>query len=179
MLLAVAFAAVFSLVGLVAFSSSPGQTSAQDESMQGHALVGTWLVDNDLESDSNLPENISFTSDGTLVDVQGTEVLLGVWEPTGPSTANLTFTQYEADDNGDYAGGYTIRASVEIGADGNSFTADYTLEVLNPDGTSSGQAGPGTVSATRVMVEAPGTPVMTQEELFGSFGGTPVATPAS
>ncbi len=123
LLVAVAFAAVLSLAGLVALSSSPGETSAQDDSMQGHALVGTWLVDNDPETDSNLPELISFSSDGTLVDVQGTEVTLGVWEPTGPSTATVTFSLYWADDNDEYAGGSMVRASVELDADGNRSTA--------------------------------------------------------
>lgn len=175
----VAFALLLSLVGIIAIGWSPGPTNAQEASMQGHALVGTWLVDNDPDSDTNLPETISFSSDGTLVDVQGSDVTLGVWQPTGPSTATVTFTQYWADDNGDYAGGSVVRASVEIAADGNSFTAQYNVEILNPDGTSTGQAGPGTVTATRVVAEAPGTPVMGLEELFGSFEGTPEATPAS
>jgi hypothetical protein len=176
---AVAFAAILSLIGVIAVGWSPGPTSAQDDAMRGHALVGTWLVDSDLSSDTNLPENISFSSDGILVDVQGSEVILGVWEPTGPSTATATFTQYAADDNGDYAGGFTARVSIEISADGSSFTGQYNVELLNPDGSTSGQAGPGTVTAVRVSVEAPGTPVMTMEDLFGSFGGTPEATPAS
>jgi len=178
-LTAIAFAALLSLVGLLAIAGSPGLTRAQDDSMQGHALVGAWLVDSDSSSDINVPENMIFSSDGTLVDVQGSDVTVGVWEATGPSTATITFSAYFTDDNGDYNGGYTVRAAGELSADGNSFTATYTVESLNPDGTTSGQAGPGTVTATRIMAEAPGTPVMTLDEMFGSFEGTPEATPAA
>jgi hypothetical protein len=179
-LAAVALAALLSLVGFVAIGPAQAEISAQDVTTQGHPLVGTWLVDNDQSTESNVPENITFTSDGTLIDVQGSETTLGVWAATGATTANVTFSGYSGDESGNYAGGYMVRASVEVSADGNSFTGQYTIESLNPDGTTSGQAGPGTVTATRVMAEAPGTPVMTTEELFGSFGeGTPEATPAS
>lgn len=147
--------------------------------MQGHPLVGLWLVDNDPESDTDVPENVSFSSDGTIVDVNGAEVTLGVWEATGPSTANAMFSQYFADDEDNYDGGYTVRVMVEVSADGTSFTGQYTVELLNPDGTTSGQAGPATVNATKVVVEAPGTPVMTQDELFGSFEDEAEATPES
>ncbi len=179
-LAAVALAALLSLAGFVAIGPAHADISAQDVTTQGHPLVGTWLVDNDQDTDTNLPENVTLTSDGGLIDVQGSEAVLGVWEATGPTTANVTFSGYSSDESGAYAGGYTVRASVEVGTDGNSFSGQYTIEGLNPDGTTTGQAGPGTVTATRVMAEAPGTPVMTTEELFGSFGeGTPEATPAS
>ena len=179
-LAAVALAALLSLVGFVAVGPVHADISAQDVTTQGHPLVGTWLVDNDPAAENNVPENITFTSDGTLIDVQGSDTALGVWEATGATNANVMFTLYYGDDNDVFAGGYTVRASVEVGADGNSFTGQYTIEVLNPDGTTTGQAGPGTVTATRVIAEAPGTPVMTTEELFGSFGeGTPEASPVS
>lgn len=179
-LAAVTLAALLSLAGLVVIGPAHADISAQDVTTQGHPLVGTWLVDNDPSADNNVPENVTFSSDGTLIDVQGSDVYLGVWEATGPTTANVIFNQYISDDEGAFAGGFTVRATVEVGADGNSFTGQYTLELLNPDGTTTGQAGPGTVTATRVMVEAPGTPVMTMEELFSSFdGGTPEATPAA
>lgn len=177
---AVALAALLSLVGLVAIGPAHADTGAQDATTQGHPLVGTWLVDNDPTAEDNLPENITFTSDGTLIDVQGSETALGVWAATGATTANVTFSAYQGDDSGAYYGGYMVRAAVEVSADGNSFSGQYTIELLNPDGSMSGQAGPGMVTATRVMAEAPGTPVMTTDELFGSFGeGTPEASPVS
>jgi hypothetical protein len=177
---AVALAALLSLVGLVAIGPAHADTSAQDATTQGHPLVGTWLVDNDPAVENNLPENITFTSDGALVDVQGSESALGVWAATGATTATVTFSEYQGDDSGGFAGGYMVRASVEVSADGNSFTGQYTIEVLNPDGTMTGQAGPGAVTATRVMAEAPGTPVMTIDELFGPSGeGTPEASPVN
>lgn len=179
-LAAVALALLLSLVGIVAVVPARMGANAQDVSTQGHPLVGTWMIDNDPAADNDVPESVTFSSDGALVDVQGTETMLGVWTPTGASTAVVMFSQYFADDSDAYDGGFTIRATVEVSADGNSFTGEYTLEVLNPDGTSTGQAGPGTVTGARVIAEAPGTPVMTIEELISSFSeGMPEATPES
>ena len=179
-LAAIALATLLLFAGIVAIGPAHAELGAQDVTTQGHPLVGTWLVDNDPSMDNNVPENITFTSDGTLIDVNGSDSTLGVWQPTGPTTATITFSQYFGDDSGVYDGGYTVRASLEVSADGNSFTGEYTIELLSPDGATTGQAGPGTVTGTRVMAEAPGTPVMTLDELFASFGeGTPEATPAS
>ena len=104
---------------------------------------------------------------------------LGAWEATGPTTANLTIVAYTEDAKGTNLGAIKIRLAIALNADGNSYTAQGTIERIGPDGASSGQAGPATGSATRMVVEAPGTPVMTLGELFGAPTGTPDATPAS
>jgi hypothetical protein len=167
------------LIALSALGLRSGAV-AQDTSTEGHPLVGTWLADTETEDDEGASEVFIFTSDGgyTQVDPDG-EVLLGAWEATGANTANLTIVSYETDENGDNAGSIKVRASIEVGADGDSFTAQYTLEVTDPDGASMGEAGPASATGTRLQVEAPGTPVMTMDELFGALEGTPEATPAS
>ena len=120
------------------------------------------------------PESVVFSADGGYVDVdsEGT-VLLGVWEPTGDTTANLTITAYDQEE-----GAFRIRASFEVAADGQSFTASFTFELLDPKtGDGMGQYGPGTATGTRMVAEAPGTPVGSLEDLFSQFEGTPEASP--
>ena len=96
-------------------------------------------------------------------------VSLGVWEATGEQTATLTIVAAEGDDDGTNYGTIIIRATIEVNADGGSFTPEYTFEFIDPDGTSSGEAGPGFAIGERVVVEAPGTPVMTMEEMFSQM----------
>jgi hypothetical protein len=145
---------------------------------EGHPLVGTWIADTDLADPANPQETFIFTADGAFISVETGDAALGTWAATGASTAILTLAEFEVDEEGN-ALAITIRATIEVGADGNSFTAAYTLEVTGPDGTSTGEAGPAQASGTRLVAEAPGTPVMTLDELFGEFEGTPEATPSS
>jgi hypothetical protein len=86
---------------------------------------------------------------------------------------------YTRDEDGASRGGMTIRLAIELNPDGNSYTAEGTIELTAPDGTLSGQAGPARGTATRMMVEAPGAPVMNLEELFGAAEGAASATPSS
>jgi hypothetical protein len=170
-------AAVIALVGAFAVGLSHRGISAQDTATEDHPIVGVWLADTDPENEANALETFTFHSDGSYISVGGDDTTVGAWEATGATTGTLTLVGYESDDEGNAFGSITIRATFEVGADGNSFTGQYTFEFTEPDGTASGQAGPGTVTGTRLMVEAPGTPVMTLEELFGAVEGTPEASP--
>ncbi|MGD9710517.1 MAG: hypothetical protein AB7V46_00415 [Thermomicrobiales bacterium] len=171
-------AVALAVVGSLAVGLSIRDAGAQDTSRQDHPLVGTWLADTDLDDETGANDLFTFSSDGTYIDVEADGTTqLGVWESTGDTTANLTIVGFEVDDEGNSAGSITIRASIEVGADGASFTAQYTIEFTYPDGSSTGQAGPGSVTGTRLTVEAPGTPVMTLEEMFSSFEGEPEASP--
>jgi hypothetical protein len=66
-----------------------------------------------------------------------------------------------------------IRASIEVAPDGQSLTATYTLEFIDPDGTSSGEIGPGMAEGTKLAVEPMGTPVASFEEAFEAPAATP------
>jgi hypothetical protein len=150
---------LFALASLFAMAITlvlPGAGLAQaDESLAGHPLVGTWLF-----SDPSQPENvffIAFTSDGTLIQVEpsaGTG--LGVWEATGPTTANLYMQGVSTEEW--FEGTTTIRASIEVSADGTSLTAEYTVQFISSDGEDTGELGPGSITGTRVVVEPMGTP---------------------
>jgi hypothetical protein len=133
-----------------------------------HPLVGAWLVDAEPENPDNQLELDIFSADGTLTGVLVDGVTAGVWEPTGENTANITFRFLDVEGSG------IIRASIEVAPDGESFTGTYTLEFIDPDGTSSGEIGPGLVEGTRLAVEPMGTPVASFEE---AFGAEPAATP--
>jgi hypothetical protein len=143
--------------------------AAQDTDYAGHPLIGTWT----LVVDGEAPEMVIFSDTGGYVDVESADsVVLGVWEPTGDTTANLTITGYDEELS------YRIRGSIEVAADGQSLTASYTFEPFNPQtGEGMGEYGPGTVTGTRMVAEAPGTPVGSIEDLFSLFGGTPEASP--
>ena len=149
--------------------------TAQDTEFADHPLVGSWIVDTDPEDPENPLELATIFSDGAalLSSADGTTGH-GVWEPTGDDTASLTFLLVFEDGTR-----LTIRASVEMAADGQSFTSPYTNEFFDPSGQSSGEIGPGTAEGTRVEVEAPGTPVASFEEVFGGAEGIPEATPES
>ena len=149
--------------------------TAQDADLADHPLVGSWIVDTDPENPDNLFELATIFADGTtlLSSADGTTGH-GVWESTGDATANLTIMLVFEDGTR-----LTIRASVEMAADGQSFTSPYTNEFFDPSGQSSGEIGPGTAEGTRIEVEGPGTPVASFEEAFGAVEGTPEATPES
>jgi hypothetical protein len=63
----------------------------------------------------------------------------------------------------------TVRAAGEVDASGDALTGTYTVELTLPDGTRTGEYGPGTVEGTRIAVEPMGTPLGTLEELFAQF----------
>ena len=56
----------------------------------------------------------------------------------------------------------TIRVAGEVSEDGQTFTAEYTIEFTGEGG----EYGPGHVTATRINVEPMGTPVGPVEALF-------------
>ena len=104
------------------------------------------------------PTQAVFHADGTYIQVQGTAVGVGSWEPTGPNTGDMTFAQYMADDTGAF-GVATVRATVTVAADDGNLTAVFTVEYVGPDGAATGQMGPGAGSGTRIAVEPMGSPV--------------------
>lgn len=172
------FLSVVMLLGVSGTASA--SVAAQDTATAGHPLVGTWLADTDQESSDNALDTFAFSSDGTYYQSEaGGGSLLGAWEATGERSATLIAVGAEADEDGTNFGSIWIRAAIQVSEDGKSFTAEYTIEFVQPDGTSSGEAGPGIATGERLVVEAPGTPTATLNELFGGFDGEPEATPES
>ena len=171
----VLFLATLALLGTVFVGG--GVFAAQDATpadYSDHPLNGTWVIDSSPEDPANPLEMAVISSNGTMVETGADFTGAGVWEPTGDTTATLTFSVLEQD------GSRTIiRANIEVAADGQSFEAPYTFELIDPTGQSTGEVGPGVAEGTRMNVEAPGTPVGSFEEIFGEPEGTPEASPAT
>jgi hypothetical protein len=148
-------------------SGTPVPTTA------GHPLVGAWVLDVDVADPNNPPALAIFSSDGTYqqADADGSDGY-GVWVPTGPESADVTIV-FNEQQNGAFAGTAKVRASVALDGSQTSFTAPYTIEIIEPDGTSSGELGPATARGVRIESEPMGTPVGTIPAM------EPAATPAA
>jgi hypothetical protein len=166
------------MVGIAGFNERSGATAqeATPTTMSGHPLVGVWLLDTNADDPANGPEVTIFTADGAYISVDAEGFPNhGVWEATGERTAGLTIVSPGMEEEA-FAGTFVIRASVEVDETGDSFTAQYTGEFVTPDGTETGEYGPGTAIGTRLTVEEMGTPAGPFETLFE---GEAAATPTS
>ena len=162
-------AAIALIVVVFALGAARIAAAQGTDSDAAHPLVGTWLLDTDVDDPENPPEVDIFTADGGVISVDSAgETILGVWEPTGDTSATITFVSPSAEEE-TYFGLFMIRADVEIDESGDAFDATYTFEVIDPDGNSAGEYGPGNAAATRISAEAPGNPIGTLEDLFSQF----------
>jgi hypothetical protein len=171
------------LGGSTAVQATTPPTEAPAE---GHPFVGAWMFRTD-GFPEEFTELAAIHADGT---VQGATTSgatgIGSWEATGANSFDLTFHVLSLTEEGTFSM-TTIRAAGEVSEDGQSFTAEFTLE-LTGEGAPPGEFG-GSVTGTRVNVEPMGTPVAPVEALFPNLfppeGGTtpadtePVGTTAS
>ena len=149
-------------------------THAQDASLTEHPIVGAWVIDVDADDPENPPALVIFHDDGTYLQADpGGSAGVGTWEPTGSTTADLTALFHEVDENDDFAATTIVRATVEVDDTGDTLTAEYTLDFVGPDGTSSGELGPATATAERIAVEPMGEPVMSMAEAMAGAEATP------
>ena len=170
---AMAGASIGTVLGLSGLRLAAGQ----DASTEAHALVGTWFLTESSDDPTDADDLFILHADGTYIEVNASgSVRLGAWEATGPETANLTIVANNRGDDGADTGGIILRLAITLNPDGHTYTAEGTIELRSPDGTLSGQVGPVGGAASRLVVEGPGTPVMTPEEFFG---GMAEATPAT
>jgi hypothetical protein len=117
----------------VAMAATARQAAAQDatpSSMMGHPMVGTWIVDRDLNTDTDSPSIVVYSADGGLIDPS--QAVAGAWRSTGPRSAEWTLVVFL--DGG--AGGYlAVRSIGEVGDGGNALDAPYSFTVVSSDGT--------------------------------------------
>ena len=168
--------AVVVLLG-VALVGGSHFASAGETATGSHPAVGSWLVSSDPGDAEYSPRLMTLAADGTAMFVSGeTTTAVGAWQPTGDTSAAASFTLVT---NGPAY--IVIRAAIDLAPDGQSFTGTFTLEaVFDPaGGGTSGEIGPGTIDGTRLVAEAPGTPVASFEEFFPPAEGSPGATPAT
>jgi hypothetical protein len=148
-----------------------------------HPIVGAWLLTVE-EFPEEPPQLIAFHADGTYQETSADGTTgIGSWEATGPSSINLTFIEMFLIDDEGSAGMQTIRAAGEVSEDGQSFTAEFSIQFTG-EGDFPGEFGPGHVTGTRINVEPMGTPAASLEDLFTQFeegtasGTAPVELPA-
>ena len=169
------------LLGTVALRVHPVAVAqeATPTAMHGHPLVGTWLLDTNADDPANAPEVVVFSADGAYISVDAEGFpSLGVWESSGARTATLTIVSTGVEgEGGPFAGTFMVRATLDIDETSDAFTAQYTGEFIEPDGTSTGEYGPGTATATRIAVEAMGTPAGPLEVLFAEEEAAATPTP--
>ncbi|MBW3634535.1 MAG: hypothetical protein KY456_16070, partial [Chloroflexi bacterium] len=152
-----ALVSVAAIAGVVALGGATTRTDAQEGTPQpvaGHSIIGAWLLDVDTEDPVNPPSLAIFHDDGTYLqaDSDGSNGI-GVWEVTGANSATLTALFYGQDEAGEFAGAVQLRATIAIDEAGDSLTAEYTLEFIDPAGASSGEIGPGAATAERITVD--------------------------
>ncbi len=150
--------------------------AAQDTDSATHPARGAWIVESDPGDTEYSPRLMILSADGSALFVSGRATTgVGMWEPTGDTSATVTFNLVS---NGPAY--IVLRASLDIAPDGQSFAGIHTTEiVLDPaGGGTSGEIGPGTLHGTRLAPEAPGTPVASFDDFFPPSEGTPAATPA-
>jgi hypothetical protein len=145
---------------------------------EGHPLVGSWIV----SEEGSTPSIATFTSDGTVVDVETETTAAGSWEATGDNTADATFAGFFTGEG--FSVYVVIRASITVSDDGETFDAPYSFTVVGNDGTVL-ESGNGTVTAVRMPVEPveaggsplEGMPTWSIETTTGETGeGTAEAT---
>ena len=140
----------------------------------GHPLVGTWVVTETSPPAGGPPPVTAvatFFADGNALVTgfgDGQRPLQGVWSAAGERGVTFTVVGLVVGGGGETDGSLRrIRASVEVGAAGDAFTAAYTFETLNPDG-SVGFTYMGPLAGTRVTAEP-------ADALATPAAGTPVA----
>ncbi len=171
------------LLGLLAANRSPA-TSAQDATpMAGQEFVGSWRL---TVAEAQAPPFLAlgtFGADGTVVvspppvvppsphgpaTVVHTSAGHGAWDATGADTAIVTFVLLAADEQGNLFATRTIRASLTLGADGQSLSGVFEATVADP-AENVMAIDSGVIQATRIIAEAPGTQDATP------VAGTPAA----
>jgi hypothetical protein len=141
---------------------------ASAQASPGDSFVGAWRV----TLPNGRPALGTFTSDGIF---QPTAFVAhsaptgapyhaaflsagtGSWVATGPRTVAVTGVVLESNELADYVGALEIRATVTLGADGQTFDGNYDFAITAPDGRLV-ESGRGAVHGVRIQVEPMGTP---------------------
>ncbi|MFN8679493.1 MAG: hypothetical protein U0Z70_24125 [Thermomicrobiales bacterium] len=176
----------FGLVAAILIAGStmsPGHrdlaTAAQEATpgaLAGHPLVGTWVVDTNVDTANDPPEMGIFSADGTVFGLGASRWVSGAWEAADDHTGTVTMAGV-FDANG---GGYVVvRGPHEVDASGDAWSCLCTFTVVAPDGAVLA-SGSATAHATRLPIETadavgqplPGFPAWTPE---APAGATPAA----
>jgi hypothetical protein len=149
--------------------------SSSSTDYSGHPLVGSWFVDIWPDDPDQPPQLVRLSTDGgVVITAVGGLSGVGVWSPAGERSGTVTFSVWLPQGKR-----LLVRARADVALDGDSFSGPYTNEFFPPTGESTGEIGPSMATATRMAVEAPGTPVASLEEFSGVAQTPPDERPES
>jgi hypothetical protein len=168
-------AAVLSVAAAaVVLGSSQFRAGAQPgtPSAAGQDFAGAWRLAFDTPAGPS-QSLLTIMADGTLVfsgrparpadggvPVTFVSAGHGVWEPTGPSTAAMTWIGFVSDGEGNFLATATDSVEATLDAGGTAWRGAYSATVADPSGEILFVGG-GTVEATRITVQPLATPVGT------------------
>ena len=138
----------------------PQSTIAQENPMVQHPIIGGWRFENVVEADRGVFVSYAlFHADGTYAEVEPDgKVMIGVWQPTGARSADVTFfAQYPGAPGSDGIVRGEGRLAAELDETGNAMAAPFTYEARKLDGTID-FAGQFQANGTRLKV-APMVPL--------------------
>ncbi len=147
-----------------------GAIGASQQSTADHPLVGAWVIDPEVNDPANPPSYDAFHADGTFVNIGSDGASVGTWEPTGPRTANFTFSGLAAGSDG--AAMFIIRGTLEVDESGERVTGDHTFTLVGANGTVMVGDGGAEAEGVRLHTE-------TMEEVGQPLAGFPIWTPAT
>jgi hypothetical protein len=166
---------------LVSLAAAPGVSAqATDE----HPAIGAWLIDPTPADATDPLELLTVAPGGIVVSASPQGTGYGSWAATGERSADATILIPLIDPTAGFVGYTTIRTSIEVAEDGQSFAGTYTFEppagMAEALGAPDGEYGPGEVTGQRIAVEPMGEPVGPIPEEGGpDQPPTPEASPAA
>ncbi len=120
------------------------------------ALVGSWTVDVQVKGGPSFVNISSFMPGGVAINTSGRgHTWHGAWARTGEGEYGVTFVSIDWDGEGGASGRGTIRTTLTLGADGDTFAGPYVVEATDAAGTVE-EAYRGEVRAARIAVEPMG-----------------------
>jgi hypothetical protein len=155
----------------LALTATTHHASAQEATpfpMAGHPFVGAWIVDRNPDDPTEIPTYNVITADGAVIDP--TQGGAGVWEATGPDTANFTLSGTIAE----LSAYFIARGSVTVDSGGGTATNSFSSTIVAADGTVLDELSfaQDTARYTRISIEP--------ESAVGQpLAGFPTWTPAT
>jgi hypothetical protein len=101
-------------------------------SLEGHPLVGTWVVDTNTETDTDAPEIGIFTADGSVFGLGASRWVSGVWDIADETAGTATLVGVFEGNGGGYV---VLRGIHAVDASRDVWTCDCTFTVVGADGT--------------------------------------------
>ena len=122
---------------LATVAAAPG-VSAQDTAE--HPAVGAWIIDPTPEDATDPPELLTVAPGGIITNAAPDGTGYGSWAATGDRTADATFLFPFDDPEAGFVGYATVRTSIEVAEDGQSFAGTVHVRVPGRHGRGHGCA---------------------------------------